>query len=368
MRLLSCVVLTACALPAPDVDDVVARVLPPCDVDFCGTNSPLMAHYGTWEFNTKGVRNGQGFQVLGLGKGLGFYELVVSGSRIVGRDNTGKDVLTGSNLIGARIYLDLRGKQSAIEITDAGQIAEVVVPNRLLETYVLDWGAVVGHPLPGPMYAGATLESGSEPVLAKTQPVCPPPKWINGTYGSASEWDETINMGMAPFQSVVFEGDRFDPQGRTVAHLPQNDWFNIGCGAHTLAKLRLTRNTINTSPSWSHVQAALKMLGADYCNSGRSFTVPGEPLVWRDRIAMQFLHMNPKHELEARWDADGATCLSVPRLAITNNPAAASASATIWKDIEDECRDFANGKVLDKCTEPDPQIWDGELVTSANYD
>jgi hypothetical protein len=368
MRLLASLLLTACALPAPELEVADQTLLRGCDdPDFCGTNSGLMTHYGTWEFNVNGVRNGQGLQVLGLGKGADFYQLVVEGSRIIGLDKSGNVALQDKDLVGARIYLDRWGRQSAIEIIDAGTIHELVAPEDPLGAYVLDWGVVAGNPLPGPMYAGQTIEGGLVPVLAKVQPVCPEPKWIHDSYvGSMPEWDETYYV-MTAFQSVVFEGDRFDPETRTVKPYAENEWFNIGCGAHTLAKLRLTRNTINTSPDWRYVQAALKMLGADYCGTGKSFTFPGEPLVWRDRTAMSYRNMSSKHDLDARWDENGATCMYSPRLGRTNNPDAAAAYPDVWQAIEKECD--ANGKrKVDKCNDWNPVNWDGELVTSANYD
>ena len=359
--------VASCSEPEVGVVDQSLR-LTDCDPEICGTNSQLMAHYGTWEFSIAGVRNGQGFRILGLGKGARFYNLVVRDSRILGLDATGKVALEGPDLVGARIYLDRNGMQTAIEISDVGTIREVVPPNNALDTYVLDWGEVIANRLPRRMIAGDTVEGGvAIPILGSTTPVCAPPKWIEESYvGAIWEWDETVFMGMSPFQSVVFEGDRFDPPTRTVRSTPNDSWFNIGCGAHTLAKLRLTRNTIHTAPSWTNVQAALKMLGADYCGGGTSFTFPGEPLVWRDRTAMDYLHMSASHELEARWDENGVTCISAPRLMRTGNPDAAAAYTDVWQAIQDECA--LRGKWLDKCGNTDPMGWDGELVTSVNYD
>ncbi len=361
--------LAACSLAEPEVTAVDQPLrFTDCDPDICGTNSPLMAHYGTWEFSITGMRNRQGFRLLGLGKDADFYRLVVKDIRILGLDEKGYVALEGPNLVGARIYLDLNGAQTAIVITDVATIKEVVKPYAPLDTYVLDWAEVIGNRLPRRMNAGETVEGGTAiPILGQTDPVCPAPKWMEESYvGSMWEWDETTYAGMSPFQSVVFEGDRFDPLTRTVAPIPNDNWFNIGCGAHTLAKLRLTRNTIHTAPSWTNVQAALKMLGADYCGGGTSFTFAGEPLVWRDRTAMDYLHINASHELEARWDENGATCIYSPRLVRTDNPDAAAAYVDVWQAIEDECK--LRGKALQKCNDGDPTGWDGELVTSVNYD
>lgn len=366
MRLVLLASLTACAVPAEPELGTIEQGLR-CAPDFCGTNSPLMTKNGVWELSLKGRRNEQGFRILGFGKDADFYTLLVKDSRIIGLDAHGNVALEGARLIGARIYLERSGVQTAIEITAASEIKELVAPHQLLGSYVLDWGVVVGYRLPGPMYAGQTAEGGFVPVLGPTAAVCPVPEWYEESYvGSMMEWDETTYSGMWPFQSLVFEGDRFDPIARTVQPLPDDNWFNIGCGVHTLAKLRLTRNTIHTAPSWRQVQAAMKMLGADYCGGGKAFTFPGEPLVWRDLTAMPYRSMNAKHELEARWDENGARCINSPRLARTYNPAGPATYANIWQAIEDEC--LLRGRTVHKCKDTDPASWDGELVTSANYD
>jgi hypothetical protein len=361
--------LVACSVPNIDERVVEQKVWGGCtEPDFCGTNSPLMTAYGTWEFNFVGQPNNQGIVVLGLGKVDQFYTLRVEDSRIFGIDYDG-NYLEHQDLVGARIYLEENGRQSAIVIADVGTVDEVVQGGQPIETYVLDWALVIDHPLPGPVSPQPPFKGGEpivEPVLDVPESVCPPPRWIEETYvGSMWEWDESFFAGMSPYHSVVFEGDRFDPTRRTVQPWADNDWFNIGCGTNTLAKLRLTRNTINTAPKWQYAQAALKMLSADYCGTGRAFTFPGEPLVWRDVTAMDYLHISPNHDLEARWDETGAQCLSSPRLARSDNPAAQKVPD--WMElIVNEC-DKVN-KVLLKCKNPEPLTWDGELVTSVNYD
>jgi len=141
----------------------------------------------------------------------------------------------------------------------------------------------------------------------------------------------------------------------------ENDWFNIGCEGHTLSKLRLTRNTIHTAPSWKNVQAAFKMLSGDYCGTGRAFTVDGQPLVWQDRGGMRF-YQTPL-ELEARWDENGATCLDSPRLQRSNTPLASDGFS--WAEVQRECARV--GHDLPRCKQQDP-AWDRqELVVSASY-
>lgn len=342
--------LAACVSEPPTELDTVER----CAKYFCGGNSPTVGHYGFWELNSFGIPNAQGFELLGLSQGRAFYYPAVIDSRLRARDRRGNE-LRGSQLVGATIWLRRGTAQYGVVITSVGTFDEVVAPFQTLETYVLEWGDVLAGQLPGRMFPGARVET--MPVLGGTTNVCPPPDYT--TSGGITEWDHTA--AMSPYQTLLYEGDRFDDKGRTVGHVAQDDWFNIGCGAHTLAKLRLTRNTIHTAASWQNVQAAFKMLSADYCGTGRSFTVDGEPLVWRDRGTMVF--WQKPLELEARWDENGATCLNSPRLLRSTNPLASLIFS--WTALQTEC---ANHPLV-KCTERDPNLWQGsELVVSGNYD
>jgi len=328
-----------------------------CGKNLCGGNSPTIDHYGFWELNIHGVPNAQGFELLGLSQGNQFLDLAVENSTLIGRDAQGGE-LRGSGLIGATIWIQRGTRQYGIEISHVGTFDEVVGPfPRPIETYVLNWSEVLGNQLPNRIYAGGNVVE--MPVLGGTRTnVCPSP--IRKSGGDV-EWDPT--SGLEAYQTLLFEGDRFDLKGRVVNPIPEDDWFNIGCGSHTLAKLRLTRNTIHTAPAWQNVQAALKMLSADYCGTGRSFTVDGEPLVWRDRAGMDF--WLPPRELEARWDENGATCIFAPRLERSRNPLAQVYFS--WPDLQNECG-FA-GHPLPQCQQLDPLQWEGnELIISGNYD
>lgn len=379
--------LAACAVdPQPELDTVER-----CAKYFCGGNSPVVGHYGFWELNIHGDPNDQGVELLGLSKGRTFYDVAVVDSRLRARDATGNE-LTGTALQDAILWIRQGSDQYGIAITEVGEFAEVVptyVPAftftfpftftlpfkfnkrvgspylikqyKALETYVLDWSAVIANPLAGPIGAGGFPATGEMPVLDTNNPpvnVCPPPDRTFSNGGEV-EFDPTARMSV--YHSLLFEGDRFSLDGRTVKPAANDDWFNIGCGAHTLAKLRLTRNTMHTTASWQNVQAAFKMLSGDYCGTGTPFTVDGEPLVWRDRGAMQFFQT--PMDLEARWDENGATCLNSPRLARSTHPLAQKVFDPAL--LQAECANHP----LPPCQELNPQLWEGnELVVSGNYD
>lgn len=325
-----------------------------CSTLICGANSPVIDHYDFHELNLDHAPNAAGFAVLGVTREGVFYDLNVRGGAI---QATGPGVIIeGGELTGARIWLERGGQQYGIVIAGVGQTFDVVRPYEPIETYAFDWSAVVAHPLPQGVVAGTPVES---PTMDRvSQALCPnPPDW----QGIDFEWDEST--AMHPYDVLVFEGDRIDDATRTVAHAPDDRWFNLGCARDTLAKLRLSRNTLHTveSQDWRHVQATLKMLSADYCGTGRSFTVTGEPLVWHGRVGMEYWAA-PK-DLEARWTEYGASCLDAPRLMMSVLPEARSEFPDIEAAIAAEC------PRPPPCANPDPLVFDAsrELVTSANY-
>jgi hypothetical protein len=243
-----------------------------------------------------------------------------------------------------------------VVIDGVGRIAEVVDPYRPLETYVLDWSEVVAAPLRGPVPPGSVIEAPRLGPIAT--PVCPEPgPWDPND----AEWDESI--AMAPYDSIVFEGDRIDATHRTVDARPDDRWFNVGCARHTLAKLRLTRNTLHTvaSGDWRQVQATIKMLSADYCGTGDAFTVAGQPIVWHNQVGMDF--WAKPQALEARWNEGGAICLDTPRVAGSQNAAAIAAFPDVETAIAAACTRPP------PCKQPDPTSFSepDELITTGTY-
>lgn len=141
---------------------------------------------------------------------------------------------------------------------------------------------------------------------------------------------------------LLLDGERYDPQTKTV--IPESDsWTTMACRGHALAKMKL----MGFSPDdvygsgWEQRQATLKMITADYCGTGTSFTALGTPLDWIDELAhFEEEDMSGPGNLEAQWNENGATCLNDPRVA---NPA----------EVAEEC-------VLPMCPEddgPGTEIW-----------
>jgi hypothetical protein len=126
-----------------------------------------------------------------------------------------------------------------------------------------------------------------------------------------------------------------------------DSWFNLACAGSAMAKMHLLRHTqpgslvpVTGAPpvpladpsTLPERQAMLKMLTADYCGDGRSFTRTGQPLRYMDRRhwypGVPF-SLDPAAfeigSIEAIWGASGAVCLSQPRLAAMD-------------EIQDHCR------------------------------
>lgn len=139
--------------------------------------------------------------------------------------------------------------------------------------------------------------------------------------------------------ALVFQGDYYDPILKTVSAVPESlpldtdPRFNVACAGTAPAKMHLTRHTRASSidasgrtvypTSVSHRQAMLKMFTADYCGTGWSFTVDGQPLTYSDGRT-EFARWAEATEIEAVWKSGGAMCLSTPRLgtAVTTEIAA----------------------------------------------
>lgn len=96
----------------------------------------------------------------------------------------------------------------------------------------------------------------------------------------------------------------------------KTDYATFACRGHAIAKMRLLGKAPNDGygSDWEDRQATLKMITADYCGKGESFTVAGTPLFLHDedQVIPQDGGEDP-NRIEAKWDMDGAICLNTPR-------------------------------------------------------
>jgi hypothetical protein len=317
-----------------------------CDEMTC-SNSPDVtfggSHGGFHELNIRGLPNREGISIESVNgraqirKGERSFDLNSKNGRLLGIGLTSR--IENADLVGADIHLMKDGQPLfAIRIDGVRSFLFPFGQPGTVEAYRMSWHRIDREPSPG-------------------QPTCPAALIPRG--GDASQM-----LGMNPDETIVFEGDRFDRERKTVSRDRDDDWLNFGCAGHALAKLYLMRHTITTQPlpfdeaSWQHRQAMLKMLVADYCGTGRAFTTPGQPLVWMTR---GFPYALRPLGVEARWSAHGAICIGTPRLALHPAPDAGF-SPDIMADIAAECP----ASLPPRCASDDPYETGGAAVISGN--
>lgn len=153
--------------------------------------------------------------------------------------------------------------------------------------------------------------------------------------------------------SVLVGGERYSWTDKTAfaSGDAARGWFNIACYGNALYKMKFTGydpqpslgSTRFTAPE--DRQATLKILTADFCGTGTSFTETGTPLYWINAEGWSENAAPPDSISEALWDENGALCLDMPRL-----------GADTMQDIIDECASI--GKVLPACADYDgPYLW-----------
>lgn len=302
----------------------------------CGQNGPSLNNRSFHELSELGDLNKEGFAMSGLVKNGLVYSARVVGSRLSGV-RTGSPALAGAALVGAYFW---------VVQADTGYLARVYVSqviqvplwggpkrNQLVEAYRLMWDT--------PFDERRTNLCSNPPREAKPQS------------------PELLNL---PGEfTLLFEGNRYDAKSKRLLPGDRN-FFNIACASHALSKLFLTGLTnLTGDASEAQQQAALKMITADYCGDGTSFTLGGEPLYWRTANGYMDFYGNPT-TLEARWDDKGAVCLDAPRLKTSKNPLAPQVFPEIWEAVRAHCP----LAIPPPCTPSDPYKLEGALVVSAN--
>ncbi len=328
--------LGACAAgPASDEPPAanvkLAQGGPNCPTVLCGDNNGV-GNVRFYELDASmAMANGAGLRITNfVSPKHGPMELKVKGDRLLGRPQSHAE-LEGEGLVGSWITLvdDKAGTSGRIVIEGYDTIDYKIAP---------DPGDRV------PLYKFIYYPDGREgaPMELCRNTLTDPD--YGGIMGSA----------------IIFSGDRYDPQTLQVTDIGDDaPWFNIGCPGTGAMKMHLFRHTRAGAKGGSHHtkvaqrQALLKMFGADYCGTGRNFTVDGQPIAFN--FDQDWLPTNwgidftsPDYTApEAIWREDGAYCLSTPRRA--------GATPNVEVDILAEC-DAAQHKVP-QCTNEELENW-----------
>lgn len=298
-----------------------------CEDFVCGNtgNSPEIDNRGLHELNLEyphyRPEPRSGFRIAGFFKNGVEYIPRVEGATLVGLDiATGQVTLDGGNLIGSQLrVLNRTGSEYALQIFAVDSTKYWATPGGVQRTtpfYRIEWTVVTNG------------QVGRD--------------WKNICSGPWPEYGiDTLNLDITAV--VLFEGDRIDAPTKRVTGVDAK-WFNIGCAGHAISKVHLSghsQGAQNEHPdvfqtSLEDRTAFLKMMVADYCDTGKAFTIAGQPLGWIDD-EQWMAYKQPPETIEARWSDRGATCLGSPRLFANPSPEGNDAFKDIKGAIDQAC-------------------------------
>ena len=346
-RFASIAFVAACAFEEPTTSETVQEAggWNDCEIWGCGGNSSIVDQFGItglpMSINTPTAEGWTITKVTFGPWGQTQYTFFVQNASVTAVPIGGGNTLSGAAAVGLVFHLQhTSGAKYWLHLSARGRTKFWAQPSAPTGLYT--WAYEVSWDFERPPGAIGAL-------------------WKNVC--SAPDPENPDNLNMNPYYAVLFEGDRIDADLKKIT-TTDSTWFNIGCAGHALAKLHLTGHSQaaeNTFPelldtSISQRTTMLKMLTADYCGTGHSFTAPGEPLQWKD--ANGWMGYTTWTSIEARLNRLGATCLQAPRLA--------SVSRTT---VDSHC--VANGKpVIPSCAtadgSTDPNNLAGKHLVSAN--
>ncbi|MBZ5709738.1 ADYC domain-containing protein [Nannocystis pusilla] len=265
-------------------DDVTLRPYS-CPHWKCGFNSAEVNGRSIRELNLDGVANADGMKITGFVAPLGLlgnYQLDVEGDELIARNPSG-GTLRGAQLIGATILVQKPG------------LLSLPVPITVLGYQEIDsWAA--GAPKV-PTYA---LLYPDVAALLGVRNVC-----------SGSLLDTLASA------ATVIGGETYDLDDKTV-NAGQSRWLTIACAGSAAAKMRLLGYGPQSSATTpAQRQATLKMVTADYCGDGVSYTQNGTQVDWANESGTVAPDAGALGDVEAVWNEGGALCLGTPRIAGT---------------------------------------------------
>jgi hypothetical protein len=308
------VILTTSACAVAPVDDGPKQVTVAqevagdgkCRPSLCGLNAGALTDGYFHELNLDGLANDEGFSIDRATKGTTRYIVnVVNGKITATSISIGPPtILTGQALAGLVIRLK--------------RVVNNVTSYRLLSiesvSYANYWAK------PGGVATSQRVETYKFFYRGENNPIG---DWVCNNGDLYHDPTEPVRA-MSEHHALVFEGDRIDVEDLRVAQYhavsnPPSRWFTIGCAETALAKMHLNGHTkashhVGFSNTALQRQTFLKMIMADYCGNGHSFTVTGQRLRWSDSAGTMTIPSTFGKELEARWDENGALCLNTPRV------------------------------------------------------
>lgn len=189
----------------------------------------------------------------------------------VGIDDPDQMVVAGAGFVGSKIVLEMPNTGQTVHL-------QITAYDDAVEPWATGGRSATAYKA---MYVG---QNG-------LQPLCP-------TTNVDNQWF-TLILGER------YDGAEIEQDSRSVT---------IACVGEAAAKMKLMGYGPQGSrgASVEERQATLRMITADYCGDGTSFTVGGTHVAWRnddDTVLPPF----EEAVLEAKWGPGGALCLDTPR-------------------------------------------------------
>ncbi len=131
---------------------------------------------------------------------------------------------------------------------------------------------------------------------------------------------------------LLIEGETYDVGLKTVN--PAANHVTLACAGEAVAKMKMFNFGPNDSidgngpATWQERQATIKMLTADYCGDGTSYTEPGTLVEWINKFGTTGTSPDPGLASEAWWNENGAMCLDMPRVGSRGDIACAASLPT----------------------------------------
>lgn len=248
----------------------------------CPTNSPhvnglaigdvKLANAGSGDVKLLGIKNPSGL----------LYPVTTTVTEELAVLEDGVITLYGPELLSWQLVFEQDGLEFSAIIQAHDLIPSPIAGNRPMSVYALSY---------------------SHPSFAHAN-VCP-------------EW---INSPTEPVITVI-RGETYDRELKQVNEVG-SDWVTLACANEAAYKTKLLGyGPISYDPfdpvpfGESERNATLKMVTADYCGNGHSFTEQGTPISWEDAAnTIEFVAYTGPFPLESYWTEDGAICLDTPRI------------------------------------------------------
>jgi hypothetical protein len=168
---------------------------------------------------------------------------------------------------------------------------------------------------------------------------------------TSGQWQNMCQPGPDGLAMAFPLSGEWTPDGRHVAAKS----FLLTCTAGAIGKcVRFGYKPWKTGPAgeslWQYHQACTRMVRADYCGDGTSWTRDGTPIDYFDRLNINSPDRDQGMSFEAAWAANGAICVAHTRISeLTNLDALLKRCPARFQRTADQCTEstaFQNDDAL----------------------